>query len=134
MSTLSESEFSSFSSFQSAPFMIQKCNMSFELQPSPTFQYTHIQAKALLYNFILLILNSDHYFSMSTIVIIISGHIMLCIIIWLLCMFRAGQYYNIIDIVNHDIKHHNNRYRREIFSIVISVAQYYQIIVVRESI
>ena len=36
---------------------------------------------------------------------------------------RAGQYYNII--VNCDIKHHNNRYRREIFSIVISVAQYY---------
>ena len=36
---------------------------------------------------------------------------------------RAGQYYNII--VNRDIKHHNNRYRREIFSIVISVAQYY---------
>ena len=39
-------------------------------------------------------------------------------------LYRAGQYYNII--VNRDIKHHNNRYRREIFSIVISVAQYYR--------
>ena len=37
---------------------------------------------------------------------------------------RAGQYYNII--VNRDIKCHNNRYRREIFSIVISIVQYYR--------
>ena len=36
---------------------------------------------------------------------------------------RAGHY-NII--VNRDIKHHNNRYRREIFSIIISVAKYYR--------
>ena len=35
---------------------------------------------------------------------------------------RAGQYYNII--INRDIKHHNNQYQREIFSIVILVAQY----------
>ena len=37
---------------------------------------------------------------------------------------RAGQYYNII--MYRDIKCHNNQYRREIFSIIISAAQYYR--------
>ena len=38
---------------------------------------------------------------------------------------RAGQYFNII--VKLNIKCHNNRYRREIFSIDISAAQYYRL-------